>query len=317
MIARDPSVLQGQFPVGQPPDAKRTAIDAHMAAFAGGLEKPLVAPRHQLDVLAKNPEIIQDFYNQNFTGKRIAVGVSGASASEVSNLLQDTLGTMDAGSPTPSDASQYLGGEAKTVSVGMGANLLLAFGCPGWKDIKGSVGVTVLNALMGGGGSFSSGGPGKGMHSRLYTRVLTKHASVANCTFFHSMFNTTGFAGVLISSPEVPASQLLDIATAELLEVARPGALTEEEVARAKATAISQVLYNLESKSIAAEDIGRQVLTYGSKKDVSEYTDAVKALTAKDLQALAASLLKTPPTLAAFGDVADVPRLSQVEGRFK
>jgi len=34
--------------------------------------------------------------------------------------------------------------------------------------------MTVLTYLMGGGNSFSSGGPGKGMHSRLYTRVLNQ-----------------------------------------------------------------------------------------------------------------------------------------------
>ena len=32
----------------------------------------------------------------------------------------------------------------------------------------------VLNMMMGGGGSFSAGGPGKGMYTRLYTRVLNK-----------------------------------------------------------------------------------------------------------------------------------------------
>ena len=30
----------------------------------------------------------------------------------------------------------------------------------------------VLNTLMGGGGSFSAGGPGKGMYTRLYLQVL-------------------------------------------------------------------------------------------------------------------------------------------------
>lgn len=32
----------------------------------------------------------------------------------------------------------------------------------------------VLNIMMGGGGSFSAGGPGKGMYSRLYTNVLNQ-----------------------------------------------------------------------------------------------------------------------------------------------
>jgi len=290
---------------------------AHMAAFTGGLDKPLVAPRHQLDVLAKHPEIVAEFYQTNMCGKRIAFAASGASAGEMARLLEPTLGALPAGNPTPADGSAYVGGEVKTNAVGMGANVMLAFGCPGWRDVKGSVGVTVLNVLMGGGGSFSSGGPGKGMHSRLYKRVLQKNASIVNCSFVNSMFNTTGFAGILISSGETPASHLVDIASAELLELAKPGALTEEEVARAKASAISAVLFNLESKSIAAEDIGRQVLTYGAKKDLKEYVDAVNALTPKALQELAASMMKSTPTLVSYGDVADMPRLSMIESRFK
>ena len=37
----------------------------------------------------------------------------------------------------------------------------------------------VLNMMMGGGGSFSAGGPGKGMYTRLYTRVLNKVLGVS------------------------------------------------------------------------------------------------------------------------------------------
>lgn len=36
------------------------------------------------------------------------------------------------------------------------------------------VATCVLNMLMGGGGSFSAGGPGKGMYTRLYTNVLNR-----------------------------------------------------------------------------------------------------------------------------------------------
>lgn len=37
------------------------------------------------------------------------------------------------------------------------------------------IAVCVLSMLMGGGGSFSAGGPGKGMYTRLYTNVLNRH----------------------------------------------------------------------------------------------------------------------------------------------
>ena len=66
----------------------------------------------------------------------------------------------------------------------------------GWRDAKRSTAVTVLSMLLGGGGSFSAGGPGKGMYSRLYTRVLNRYGWAQNCTAFHSIYNDTGIVGI-------------------------------------------------------------------------------------------------------------------------
>ena len=41
--------------------------------------------------------------------------------------------------------------------------------------------------------------------------------------------------------------------------------VTQEDLSRAKNAALCQVLTNLESKAVVAEDIGRQVLTYGHR----------------------------------------------------
>ena len=49
------------------------------------------------------------------------------------------------------------------------------------------------------GNSFSSGGPGKGMHSRLYTRVLTQYHWAHSCTAFNSTFNGSGLVGIQVS----------------------------------------------------------------------------------------------------------------------
>lgn len=60
------------------------------------------------------------------------------------------------------------------------ASLILAFEYKGgWKDVQGAATMVTLTHLLGGGSSFSSGGPGKGMHSRLYTRVLNQARAVS------------------------------------------------------------------------------------------------------------------------------------------
>lgn len=50
----------------------------------------------------------------------------------------------------------------------------------------------VLNMLMGGGGSFSAGGPGKGMYSRLYTNVLNRSHWMFSSTAYNYSYEDSG-----------------------------------------------------------------------------------------------------------------------------
>ena len=58
----------------------------------------------------------------------------------------------------------------------------------------------VLNALMGGGGSFSAGGPGKGMYSRLYLNVLNRYHWIYACTAFNHSYSDSGIFCINASS---------------------------------------------------------------------------------------------------------------------
>ena len=174
--------------------------------------------------------------------------------------------------------------------------------------------MTVLQYLLGGGGSFSAGGPGKGMHSRLYTRVLNQHPWVHNCTAVTSLYNSTGLVGIFASAESARAEEMTAVLCREMEAVAKE--VPPAELERAKSAAISSVLMNLESRAVVAEDIGRQVLTYGHRKPVPEFLDAIKKLTPADLTAAVSKLLKSPPSLAVLGDVAAVPRYDAIAKRF-
>jgi len=75
--------------------------------------------------------------------------------------------------------------------------------------------MTVLTYLLGGGNSFSSGGPGKGMHSRLYTRVLNYHHWVNSCSSFSNTLNNTGLMGIQASCEAQKAQHMLDVMCGE------------------------------------------------------------------------------------------------------
>nr|GEU74223.1 mitochondrial-processing peptidase subunit alpha-like [Tanacetum cinerariifolium] len=55
---------------------------------------------------------------------------------------------------------------------------------------------TYDSMLMGGGGSFSAGGPGKGMYSRLYLNVLNEYPDVYSFSAFNSIYNHTAVFGI-------------------------------------------------------------------------------------------------------------------------
>ncbi len=59
----------------------------------------------------------------------------------------------------------------------------------------------VLNMLMGGGGSFSAGGPGKGMYTRLYTSVLNRHHWMYEATAFNHAYADAGLFCIKSSGP--------------------------------------------------------------------------------------------------------------------
>lgn len=69
-----------------------------------------------------------------------------------------------------------------------------------------------MGYLLGGGSDFSSGGPGKGMHSRLYRNVLTRNGWINNCIVYNNTFEETGLFGILMSTPFVArGADLVDI----------------------------------------------------------------------------------------------------------
>lgn len=293
----------------------------HEVAYTGALARPLLCPPEVLSRLT--PEALGSFVRENFAPSRVVLAAAGVGHSALVGLAAplleargSPLGSSSA-APPPAPKSKYVGGDCRQFSASGVTHLMLGFeAAGGWRDVPGSVAVTVLQFLLGGGGSFSAGGPGKGMHSRLYSRVLAKHGWVRTCAAFSSLYNDTGLVGVYAAADSSNAAQLVDVVSEELRELASKP-VPAAELERAKAAALSSVLMNLESRAVVAEDIGRQVLTYGKRKPVAEFVDAIKALTPATMCAAVKKATATPLSMAALGDIAALPRYSEVAARFR
>ncbi|KAL1797784.1 hypothetical protein ACET3X_004390 [Alternaria dauci] len=150
--------------------------------------------------------------------------------------------------------------------------------------------LATLQTLLGGGGSFSAGGPGKGMYSRLYTNVLNQHGWVESCVAFNHSYTDSGLFGIASSCAPSHVAQMLEVMCRELKSLGDEtgyAALNEVEVQRAKNQLRSSLLMNLESRMVELEDLGRQVQVHGRKVGVKEMCKKIEDVSIKDLRRVA------------------------------
>lgn len=169
----------------------------------------------------------------------------------------------------------------------------------------------VLNMLLGGGGSFSAGGPGKGMYTRLYTYVLNQHHWVHNCTAMNHPYSDSGLFVINGSAPPNKLPDLVDVIIRQFLYVAE--SVQKEELDRAKTQLKSFLLMNLESKPVAFEDIGRQVLSFGHRRSTETLLDLIDAVKADDIYRVGAKLLKSKLAVAARGQLKTLPEFEKIQ----
>ncbi|XP_048368763.1 mitochondrial-processing peptidase subunit alpha [Sphaerodactylus townsendi] len=169
----------------------------------------------------------------------------------------------------------------------------------------------VLNMMMGGGGSFSAGGPGKGMFTRLYLNVLNRHHWMYNATSYHHSYEDTGLLCIHASADPRQVREMVEIITREFILMA--GAVGEVELARAKTQLQSMLMMNLESRPVIFEDVGRQVLATGMRKLPDELCVLIGKVGIEDIKRVVTKMLHNKPAVAALGDLTELPSYEHIQ----
>ncbi|KAL9224094.1 hypothetical protein vseg_000163 [Gypsophila vaccaria] len=288
----------------------------HSAGYAGALANSLIAQEAIVGRL--NSSVLEEFVTENYTAPRMVLSASGVEHSELLSIAEPLLSDVSSAEPFTKPQSTYVGGDYRCQAGSGVTHFALAFELPGgWQEDKNAMLLTVLQMLMGGGGSFSAGGPGKGMYSRLYLNVLNQYSEVQAFSAFNSIYDNTGLFGIQATTSTDFVTKAIEIAAAELITVASPGQVSQVQLNRAKAATKSAILMNLESRMVASEDIGRQILTYGERKPVDHFLKIIDEITVKDITSVSKKLLSSPLTMASYGDVLYVPSYDSVSRIFR
>ncbi|KAI8379710.1 Metalloenzyme, LuxS/M16 peptidase-like protein [Radiomyces spectabilis] len=166
--------------------------------------------------------------------------------------------------------------------------------------------LATLQILLGGGGSFSAGGPGKGMYSRLFTHVLNQHYWVESCQAFNHCYTDSGLFGISGSCPPEYTNALVEVICRELDLVSRNDvgphlSVSDVELKRAKNQLKSSLLMNLESRMVQLEDLGRQVQVHGKKTGIDEMLNHIDRVDLAELQRVASRIVRGAVSVSSGG----------------
>lgn len=279
---------------------------------------------------------LRSYAGKYFTSSRMVLSAVGVDHDELVRHAEKLFAGVPstphpaalAARPSASGAEAYVGGlvtanpdwEALPHTVSGAAakreftHFMLAFPSVGWAH-DDVVPVCVVDTLLGGGSSFSAGGPGKGMYSRLYRELLNAHSWVESANAFSAQLYDCGLLGIYGACPPQHAGALVRLAATHLARLVDVPVL-HGELARARNQLASSVMMNLEQRGLLAEDIGRQVLSHGKRLDPAELVRRIQAVTPADISRVMRSALAHPPAFAAVGEADTLLPYDRICGFF-
>eukprot|EP00466_Bigelowiella_natans_P002438 jgi/Bigna1/91482/estExt_fgenesh1_pg.C_1020043 len=305
---------------------------AHSTAYVNTpLAFPSAPTTNAIEMISA--EGVSAFMNAFYTAPNTVVAAVGVEHDEVVEAVDKYFGSLGGEKMSPMAANYYIspssyekekhfsppllesegyqGGEIQMPGYGSDgmAHVALSFESVNWTD-DSLAAVSVLQMMMGGGGSFSAGGPGKGMYTRLYEQVLNKYGFVQSAMCSQVVYSDTGlFTLYGISFPQY-ANQLVAILVEQANKMAGP--VNATELSRAKNLLKSYISMHLESRYGLSDDMGRAVIAYNQVKSAQELCAQVDAVTAKDVQEIAKKMLSTKLSVTALGDVSGLPSRDDV-----
>ncbi|OAD57043.1 Mitochondrial-processing peptidase subunit alpha [Eufriesea mexicana] len=313
----------------------------HAAAYRNNtLGLPKICPKENIDRIDRN--ILFEYLKHHYTPHRMVVAGVGVEhedlilavqkyfveeesvweQEEEKEKEQKTKSSISTKFLNTADTSiaQYTGGyilEECNVPVYAGPSGLpelshVVIGLEGYSHQDSDfVAMCVLNMMMGGGNSFSAGGPGKGMYTRLYTNVLNRYHWLYSATAYNHAYADTGLFYIHASCTPSHVRDMVEVIVHEMVTMTNN--ITDSELARAKKQLQSMLLMNLEQRPVVFEDIGRQVLATGSRKRPEYFIKAIDEVSKDDVKNVARRLLKSPPSVAARGEVRTVPSIRDIQ----
>lgn len=301
VILREMEEVEGQ--------AEEVIFDhLHATAFQySPLGRTILGPAKNIKSITKAH--LQQYISTHYTGPRMVVSASGAVKHEeivelskklFTNLSTDTVTTAQLIEKEP---AIFTGSEVRMIDDDIPlAQFAVAFNGASWTD-PDSVALMVMQTML---GSWNkSVGGGKNMGSELAQRVGINELA-ESIMAFNTNYKDAGLFGVYaIAKPDC----LEDLAYVIMHQISKLiYRVSDADVTRARNQLKSSLQLHIDGTSPVAEDIGRQLLTYGRRIPSAELFARIDAVDAATVKRVANRFIfDRDVAIAAMGPIQDLP----------
>ncbi|HYQ74383.1 pitrilysin family protein [Cellulomonas sp.] len=245
-------------------------------------------------------DAVWEHYRQHYRPDTLVVTAAGnvdhdALAEQVTRALQDGGWDLAAGA---APAARRGATEALPVTAGA-SEVTVRRTTEQGNVIVGGTGLTatdprrftlsVLNAVLGG-----------GMSSRLFQEIREKRGLAYSTYSFASGHADTGVFGLYAGCAPAKIDEVTDLMVAELERLA-DGGITDAELRRSVGQLSGGLVLGLEDSGSRMSRLGKSELVHGELLSTQESLDRVRAVTAREVQELAADLAARPRSVVRVG----------------
>ncbi|KAK8481682.1 hypothetical protein V6N11_043567 [Hibiscus sabdariffa] len=280
----------------------------HSTAFQyTPLGRTILGPADNIRTIAKGD--LEKYIQTHYTAPRMVIAASGAVKHE--EVVEQVKKLFTKLSSDPTTASQlvvnepaaFTGSEVRIINDDVPlAQFAVAFEGASWTD-PDSIALMVMQAML---GSWNKNvGGGKHLGSDLAQKVAINEIAESMMAF-NTNYKDTGLFGVYaVAKPDC----LDDLAYAIMYEITKLAhRVSEADVIRACNQLKSSLMLHIDGTSPVAEDIGRQLLTYGRRIPYAELFARIDAVDPSTVKRVANRFIYDRDiAIAAMGPIQGLP----------
>lgn len=279
----------------------------HATAFQGtGLGRTILGPEENIRSLSQDD--LKNYIETHYTAPRMVIAGAGAiDHAEFCQIAGEHFGDLPTapkdGLEVGMDPAVFTGSDIRIrFDSDNTAHVALAFEGASWTS-EYAFPLMLLQTML---GSYDrASGLGKNVASKMCQEVA-EHELAHSISTFNTCYKDTGLFGIYAIAPDNKLDDLMWYVMGNLVRmVHNPSA---EEIERAKVQLKATMLMGLDGHSNVAEDIGRQLLTYGRRMTAAEIFSRIDAISEADIKATAAQIINDKDhALAAVGGIHELP----------